>query len=207
MGFAVKICGITRPAEARDALAAGADYLGLVLAPSRRQVSLDQAQALVDALPGLERSRWVAVLRDPDASLVDALLGALPGISLQVHGRGPQGWVDAVRAGGGRAIYSGPHPHPGAEVWLIDGKVPGSGQAWDWRRPERIPAGQSLWLAGGLRVETVAAAVAAVRPDGVDVSTGVEGPAGKDPVLMAAFVAAARAAAAGLAKAQGMSGS
>ena len=65
----------------------------------------------------------------------------------------------------------------------------------DWHEAATLAGHSQLILAGGLRVENVAEAIAAVRPFGVDVSSGVEAlPGRKSPELIAAFVSAARAA-------------
>jgi phosphoribosylanthranilate isomerase len=73
----------------------------------------------------------------------------------------------------------------------------GAGQAWDWsvaRSVTDLPSRPPVFLAGGLRPENVAGAIAAVRPDGVDVSSGVEVNGAQDPARIAAFVAAAKGA-------------
>ena len=78
---------------------------------------------------------------------------------------------------------------------LLDAPSPGSGQVFDWKLAEGAPDGLRLILAGGLTPDNVGDAIAAVRPWGVDVATGVESePGRKDPRKLRAFVAAARAA-------------
>jgi len=85
----------------------------------------------------------------------------------------------------------------GADVIMIDGAEPGSGEVFDWSLAEGAPsAGHRVLLAGGLHPGNVADAIARVRPWGVDVATGVESaPGRKDPVKLREFIANARAAA------------
>ncbi|CRK58948.1 Phosphoribosylanthranilate isomerase [Alloactinosynnema sp. L-07] len=83
----------------------------------------------------------------------------------------------------------------GEDFLLLDSKVAGSGEQWDLAQLDGArPSGRWI-LAGGLRPDNVAAAIAAARPWGVDVSSGVESTRGvKDRELIHAFVAAARSA-------------
>jgi phosphoribosylanthranilate isomerase len=84
----------------------------------------------------------------------------------------------------------------GADCILIDAPRPGSGQLFDWSLAGEVPSAIRLMLAGGLTPENVAAAVRAVQPWAVDVSTGVEGEPGlKDPVKLQTFIAAAKSVA------------
>ena len=82
----------------------------------------------------------------------------------------------------------------GADIILIDGAAPGSGEVFDWSLAEDAPkAGHRVMLAGGLDHANVAEAINLVRPWGVDVSTGVESePGKKDPVMLRAFIEAAK---------------
>jgi hypothetical protein len=92
---------------------------------------------------------------------------------------------------------------PGQPAFLIDARVPhaygGTGQTADWERARAIAARYPIFLAGGLTPRNIAAAVATVRPWGVDVASGVESaPGRKDHAKVRAFVTAARAALANL---------
>ncbi len=81
----------------------------------------------------------------------------------------------------------------GANAILVDSPAPGSGEVFDWALAEGAPLGMRVMLAGGLTPENVAVAIEAVRPWGVDVSTGVEAsPGRKDPRKLKAFMEAAR---------------
>jgi phosphoribosylanthranilate isomerase len=84
----------------------------------------------------------------------------------------------------------------GADLVMLDAPSPGSGQVFDWRLVDGVPAGARLMLAGGLNPDNVADAIAQSHAWGVDVVTGVEsGPGRKDPVKLRSFIAAAKAAA------------
>ncbi len=83
----------------------------------------------------------------------------------------------------------------GADLLLVDGDNPGSGQVFDWRLAEGVVDHDRLIVCGGLRPGNVAQAVAHLRPRGVDVSTGVESaPGRKDPLLVRDFIVNARRA-------------
>jgi phosphoribosylanthranilate isomerase len=85
----------------------------------------------------------------------------------------------------------------GADYLLIDGPSPGSGEVFDWRLAEGVVDPRRLIVAGGLNADNVGDAISHLHPFGVDVDSGVEAePGRKDPKKVAAFVAAARAAAA-----------
>jgi phosphoribosylanthranilate isomerase len=83
----------------------------------------------------------------------------------------------------------------GADLLMVDGDNPGSGEVFDWRLAEGVTDHHRLIVSGGLRPDNVAQAVAHLRPGGVDVSTGVESaPGRKDPLLVRDFITNARRA-------------
>lgn len=202
---AVKICGITSVEDGLGAVEAGAVAIGFVLWPgSPRAVTPDQARRIGAALPPFVTRVGVFVDTPPEA--VDRI-AADAGIDVvQLHGDEP---VDAVRSHARRvlkAIRVGPGFDPavarrfddaGAAI-LLDtggGALPGgTGESFDWGVARALrPFVRQLVLAGGLNAENVAAAIAAARPDAVDVSSGVEiTPGRKDVAKMKAFVAAVR---------------
>jgi phosphoribosylanthranilate isomerase len=195
----VKICGLTSPDAVAAAVACGADALGFVFhAGSARDLTPARAAALARDLPrGVLR---VAVTRHPAQSLVDAIaagfgpdllqtdLADLAALSL------PAGLavLPVLRAG---AVPTAPGGARAAR-FLYEAAVRGRGLVADWAEAAALARRAELVLAGGLTPANIAAAVAAVRPFGVDVTSGVEdAPGHKDPRRIRAFVAAARAAA------------
>lgn len=184
MAVTVKICGVKDEATAEFAFASGADFVGLVLAESPRQVSVARAAEIARAVAG----QYVLVLKDPsDEQFLEAL--AVPGAAyVQCHGRLVPNWIDAVRRAGKRAIAT--DIDPAADIILLDGPHPGSGVPREWSRPALA---QPVWLAGGLAPDNVRDVVARLRPDGVDVSSGVERQGQKDWGLIRRFIEEAKA--------------
>jgi phosphoribosylanthranilate isomerase len=201
----VKICGIRSAEEARQAAAAGADYLGLVFAPSRRRIDLELARQIDRALPG--GPPRVGVFVDATATELVAAVSA-GGLSyLQLHGDRAEAELTAMAMAAERpyirALRAG-RDDPGAAApsafaLLLDSYVEGvdggTGRAFDWRLAVGITRQRRLFLAGGLTPANVGSAIDTVRPFAVDVSSGVEkASGGKDPELVRAFIAAVRAA-------------
>jgi phosphoribosylanthranilate isomerase len=195
----VKICGLTNAADMRHAVDAGADYLGLVFAPSPRRVDPADLDAWLDDARGL--AELVGVFRDASVEQVVEMVEQFDLDFVQLHGREhgvewsrlPVRLIEArvVAASGG---LPGPR-FPGAS-WadLLDGGA-GDGKSFDWDLAIPETRARRVFLAGGLRPDNVADAVRRVRPFAVDVSSGVESrPGRKDPQQVAAFVRAAKEA-------------
>jgi len=198
----VKICGITSEADALLAVGLGADAVGFVLAPSPRQVAAAVAADIVKRLP--HDVLTVGVFRDEAPARVVEIANTVGFGAVQLHGHETAEecrWVRArvpmtIKAfpAGDRAITR--FGEFGADYLLVDGKSPGSGQVFDWRLAEGVVDPQKMFVSGGLTAENVGDAIAALRPRGVDVSSGVEAaPGRKDPERLRAFVRAARHAA------------
>ena len=199
----VKVCGTTSEQDALLAVAMGADAVGFVFAPSPRQVAPGIVRHIVRRLP--PEILTVGVFRDEAPErVVDIVHGAgLRAAQLHGHETPEQtSWVHArvpivLKAfAAGDPSVSDALDH-GADVVMVDSATPGSGKVFDWSLTDGVPDGvRRLVLAGGLHAGNVGAAIARVRPWGVDVSSGVEeSPGHKDPRALRAFVAAARAAA------------
>ena len=197
----IKICGITSPALAAAAADAGADAVGVVLAPeSPRRLRLPEALEVAASLAG--RLPVVAVLAGLPENETAAIAASWPG-PVQIHGSESLEWVASLP----RPVWRGlPWNRAAAEAWaacprvsalVVDGQVPGSGTAPDLAGlAEALPAlGRPVILAGGLEPGSVGGAIRAHRPYGVDVSSGVERSRGvKDAGLIRAFCDAVRAA-------------
>jgi phosphoribosylanthranilate isomerase len=197
----VKMCGITRPADALAAAQAGADAIGLVFyPPSPRYVSLERAREIRDVLPPFVQS--VALFVNADAAQVSQVIGRVHPAMLQFHGEEAPDFcaqfglpfVKACRVKKGVDALEYLRPFSSAAAWLFDSHVPeygGVGESFDW---SLIPAtDKPVILSGGLSRDKVAEAIRRVRPWGVDVSSGIESAKGiKDAAKMAAFIAEVR---------------
>jgi phosphoribosylanthranilate isomerase len=207
----VKIDGLTRLEDARHAAASGADYLGAILSDGFQR-SVAPAVARSFLAPG--GPPLVGVFVDPTAA--DALERAtVSGASvLQLHGDETPALLDELCARPGLSVWKAVRPRSADELrraldryaahahgLLLDGWHPrlrgGSGTRFDWelvaRVREQLPDDLLFIVAGGLTPDNVAAAVAALAPDVVDVSSGVEtAPGRKDNRKVEAFIRAAR---------------
>jgi phosphoribosylanthranilate isomerase len=210
----IKICGITRVADAHAAARAGADAIGLVFWPkSPRAVAIGAARAIAAARPPFVAA--VGLFVDPTPEEVRAALAEVPIDLLQFHGSEPPGFCRAFGRPYLKAIAVAPEAgrsrlleyaarYADAAGLLFDappsGGLPGgTGNTFEWNL---LPAdiARPVVLSGGLCAENVGAAIRRVRPWAVDVSTGVEaiGADGrptrgiKDPERIAAFIAAVR---------------
>jgi phosphoribosylanthranilate isomerase len=203
----VKICGLTTRDAVEAAVAAGADAIGFVFAPSRRQVTAAQATQLAQGVP--RRIPRVAVMLHPTQSQLDevwstfrpdvvqtdledlATLRVPMGLAVMPVVRGGVGLKPDLQKPVGPALA-------GHKRILFEGPVSGVGSTSDWHGAAQLARTAQLVLAGGLNATNVADAIAAVRPFGVDVSSGVESSPGvKDPTRIHEFVRRARTAANG----------
>ena len=207
----VKICGLTRRADAERAAASGADYGGAILAPgNRRSVTPEAAAALFAELPLLRVGVFVdATIEEMCRAAEIARLDVL-----QLHGSEPAAVAVALREAGGWTIWKairlrdpdelarGVDDYADAVDGLhVEGWSPlaagGTGTSFDWEalaaRRELVPDALAFVVAGGLNPDNVARASALLRPAVLDVSSGVEiSPGVKDPAAITAFVAAVR---------------
>ncbi|MEP4148208.1 MAG: phosphoribosylanthranilate isomerase [Halioglobus sp.] len=201
----IKICGITRPEDARAAVDNGADAIGLVFYPnSPRAVSLSQAQAIAEVVPPFVT--LVSLFVNADADMIADVVTQLPVGLIQFHGDEEAGycqsfgrpWIRALRVREGMDIDREVAAMPGAQGVLLDawqdGVPGGTGKTFDWTLAnERVAL--PVVLAGGLNEANVGEAIASLCPWAVDVSGGVEASPGiKDPEKIKRFVAAVRAA-------------
>lgn len=206
----IKICGITRAEDLAAAIGAGADAVGFVFyAPSPRHVGVERAAALALAVPPFVTR--VGLFVNAAADDVRAVLADVPIDLLQFHGdedaaycaQFGRPWIKAIRMREGVDLVECAAGYAGAQALLLDAYVEGyggGGRSFDWgliRRDLPLP----LILSGGLHPDNVTAAVRAVRPWAVDVSSGVEpvgGPKGiKDARRIEEFIAGVRDADAG----------
>ncbi|MDI3309348.1 MAG: phosphoribosylanthranilate isomerase [Acetobacteraceae bacterium] len=204
----VKICGINSPAAFDAAITAGADWVGFVFfPPSPRHVTPEQAAALSTRHPG--GPPRVGLFVAPTDEEIARTLATIRLDVLQLYV--PAGRAAELRARFGLPVWRAvgiaasadlPRTADGADGLLIEPKAPpgasrpgGNALDLDWSLLEGWHAPAPWLLAGGLTPDNVAEAIRATGAPAVDVSSGVESGRGlKDPALIRAFIAAARAA-------------
>ncbi len=195
----VKICGITSVDDGLLAAALGADAVGLVFAASSRRITSGRARDIVRRLPPAVLS--VGVFRNERKERVVETANTIGLRTVQLHGHEtPEEtrWIAdrvpaVIRAFSARDPALARVEDYGDVQILIDSAEPGSGKAFDWSTLDTASVGRPIILAGGLNPDNVAGAIAAVRPWGVDVSSGVEArPGVKDPVKVQRFLAIAK---------------
>ena len=203
----IKICGITNEDDALAAVKAGADALGFVLWPqSKRFVAIEVTAQISKLLP--PNVARVAVLVNPSDEEVERLLASGAFNTLQFHGEEPPSFCAAWR---GRAkiwkafrVTNTASLAPMAaysvvDAVLLDSYSPhargGTGQTFDWSLVRQArECGKSVILSGGLTPANVRVAIAQAKPDGVDVSSGLEvSPGRKDHDLVREFIRNAKA--------------
>ena len=213
----IKLCGLSRPQDIADAVAAGADAVGLVFyPPSPRNLMLPQAALLAHELPPFVAA--VGLFVNPSLEQVKAAVEAARLSMLQFHGDETPEQCHAIANAVGRPFLKAFRVRPdttpadlleydricraGGPLYsalLLDTWVDaygGGGKVFDWSLiPEELAP--RVVLSGGLNAQNVSDAIHRVRPYAVDVSSGIEVPGAKgvkDHARMAAFVRAVRAA-------------
>lgn len=206
----VKICGLSTPETLQAAVDAGARFVGFVFyPPSPRNVNLDTAYELARSVP--TGVRTVGLFVDPDNALLDQIVTGVQLDMIQLHGNETPDRVKeikerygaqvmkAIRVGSDRDL-EGVEAYESVVDWLMFDAKPdganlpgGMGERFDWN----ILAGRDFkkpWmLAGGLDADTVQEALAILKPDAVDVSSGVESARGvKDIEKIKAFIEAVK---------------
>ena len=202
----LKICGITRLVDARHAVENGATALGFVLWPqSPRFVSNRKVAEIVAALPASVVSVGVFVNQPPEGI---ALTMERTGLSVaQLHGDETAAYASALdwptwkiwKSVTLDAADDVLEAWPRDTTFLLDAADPvrrgGTGEAVDWTRAAALARRRNVVLAGGLTPDNVVEAIKAVRPYGVDVSSGVEDAPGiKNAKKVTRFLANARKA-------------
>jgi phosphoribosylanthranilate isomerase len=209
----IKICGLTRAADVRAALDAGAAFGGVILAPgSPRTVPPEGVPALFADLP-LPR---VGVFVDEEEGRLERIAAAAGLAIVQLHGDESPAAVERIRARTGVEVWKAIRPRSGEEFLrearryeaVVDGLLldgwsrvarGGTGARFPWeevaRHRDRLRSGLRLVVAGGLTAGNVAQVVERLSPDTVDVSSGVESAPGvKSPASIRNFADAVRRA-------------
>jgi len=210
----VKVCGISEVAHALAAAEAGADFIGMVFAPSKRRVTPERAKEIARAVKSLSpRPLVVGVFVNSAADEVNRTADYCGLDWVQLSGDEPweyfkqleRPFIKAIRVPMGAVaeevlaeIGLGYKLLEQGFVILLDSHVEGSyggtGQAFDWGLAAQVAERVPVIIAGGLSTDNVGQAIEITSPWGVDVSSGVESEGVKDAAKIRDFVLAARTA-------------
>ena len=185
----VKICGLSTKEAVKTAASAGADYIGFVFAPSKRQVTVEQATELAKFIPS--HIQKVGVFVSPNRT---ELLEAIEKVGLdlvQIHGQVADDLFENLPCASIQAVQvdgNGHVPNSQADYLLFDAPVAGSGQTFDWGQLDTTELAQPFFIAGGLNEDNVARAIQHFTPFAVDVSSGVETDGQKDHEKIRRFI-------------------
>ena len=185
----VKICGLSTKEAVKTAVSAGADYIGFVFAPSKRQVTLEQAAELAKLIPADVKTVGVFVSTNRTE-----LLEAIEKVGLdlvQIHGQAADDLFENLPCASIQAVQvdgDGHVPNSQADYLLFDAPVAGSGQTFDWGRLDTTELSQPFFIAGGLNEDNVEEAIQHFTPFAVDVSSGVETDGQKDHEKIRRFI-------------------
>ena len=201
----VKICGNTSLSDAQMAAEFGADYLGLIFAESKRQLTLSAANKIIIGMP--QYRNFVGVFFNQPKPEVLSIATELGIKILQFHGEETSRYCQSFIEKGFQVIKTFRIKDQlsfkrideyDTTAFLFDTfskeETGGTGKAFDWNLIEDKPfIRQKLFLAGGLNPNNLAEAIRKVRPFAVDVASGVEiSPGKKDPELVRAFITIAK---------------
>jgi len=208
----IKICGIREEVHALAAVEAGADFIGFVFAPTRRQVSPAKAREIVDTVKKSSSAiKTVGVFVDTPASEVNRIADFCGLDWVQLSGN--ESWeycrqiarpiIKAIRIGqqlreeiNAELTVGLKTLSPQRFITLLDsqveGKYGGTGITFNWRLAQQVAKEFPVIIAGGLNPENVAQAIEIATPWGVDVSSGVETDGTKDIAKIKAFIEAVR---------------
>lgn len=192
----VKICGLTEARHVRAAVDAGADAIGFVFAPSRRQVTADQAAELAVYIP--QSVLKVGVFVNAEKSEIQAIYEAVPLDIVQYHGEETPEFIEKVGLPAFKAFSikdsddakraSAYNATPLFDTPGVEFKG-GSGETFNWDILRETGLQERPFiLAGGLNAENVGEAIRQVNPVMVDISSGVEIEKRKDEQLIREFI-------------------
>ena len=185
----VKICGLSTKEAVRTAVSAGADYIGFVFAPSKRQVTLEQATELAKLIPS--HIQKVGVFVSPSQSELLEAIDKVGVNMVQIHGQVADDLFDDLPCASIQAVQvdgDGHVPNFQTDYLLFDAPVAGSGQTFDWGQLDTAELAQPFFIAGGLNEDNVAKAIQHFTPYAVDVSSGVETDGQKDQEKIRRFI-------------------
>lgn len=206
-GTRVKICGCTSASEVEAAVAAGADAVGLIFAPSPRRITPEQGALATAAVP--PRVSVVGVFVDPSPDELEHALAVLPRLTPQFSGSEPPELCRYLGVPYLKVFpVSAEEPESGADLATALKRYPealpmfetashqrgGSGVAFEWSAVATLVQLRPTVISGGLNPDNVGECVRQLRPYAVDVRSGVESGGAKDPVKLGDFISAVRRA-------------
>ena len=211
----VKICGITEPTYARAAVEAGADFIGLIFAPSPRQITQGKAVEIIEAVKSTGSTvSVVGVFVNMPARDVNEVASGCGVDYVQLSGDETWDYCQQIE----KPVIKAVHISPGSDkdelldtlhegerlldskqvIYLLDSRVDdrygGTGQSFHWDIAKHVAAQYPVIIAGGLGPDNVSRVVSQLKPYGVDVSSGVEVDGIKSIEKINAFVKAVRSA-------------
>lgn len=197
----IKICGLMEREHIETAVQAGVNWLGFVFAPSKRQVSIEQAKALAAAIPS--HIKKVGVFVNAEPNFIQQAAEEVGLDFIQYHGDETNEDIQAIGLPSIKAFAIRSADDLAAatkyevDYYLFDAPGTdyrgGSGHTFDWSHLHAWQGGPFL-LAGGLTIDNVANAITAVQPFGIDVSSGVEQDGRKNNDKIKQFISNARGA-------------
>lgn len=196
----IKICGIQTIEAASIAVHSGADLLGFVFAPSKRQITAETVAKIIKALP--KKVPTVGVFVNETVEEMERIANIAGLDYIQLHGDEP---VNVAYALSFKTIKAFPvlketlsiiKDYP-TDYYILDspigGNRGGNGTTFNWDLTDNLPIDRTkMILAGGLNPENVTQAINRLNPIGIDVSSGVETNGIKDPILIKKFIDRAR---------------
>jgi phosphoribosylanthranilate isomerase len=208
----IKFCGTTSVEDALASVEAGADALGFIFAPSKRQITPERAREIIREIPaGVER---IGVFLDSGGEGIARIVGEVDLTGIQMHGPQDSPWevygrlpahrrdtmrkIKTIQVSGDfrRSLEETMASFDHVDAWLLDSGA-GSGKTFDWLAAEAELGRREgrFIIAGGINPANVGDAIRVFSPWGVDVVSGIERePGRKDREKMKEFVAAVREA-------------
>ncbi|MFJ7972432.1 phosphoribosylanthranilate isomerase [Psychrobacillus sp. NPDC096389] len=193
----VKICGLMEKEHVAVAVEAGADAIGFVFAPSKRQITVEKAQELAKDIPSTVLK--IGVFVNPTKEELEKAYYEVPLDLIQFHGNESPDFVQSANYPSIKALSIRNEEDVErakqyeTDFFLFDAPQAGSGITFDWQlmQGNEVPQ-EKVILAGGLNAENVVEAIQRVKPHMVDVSSGVERNGVKDNEKIRTFINAAK---------------
>ena len=178
----IKICGITNLEEIKALNELKPEYIGFIFTKSKRQVDINKAKTLFNSLD--KDIKAVGVFRNNEMQFILEVLKEIPLYAVQLHGDEDIAFINELKK------------HTNCNIWkaygvetkediikamnypvdtlILDGSNPGSGKIFPWECLDGIKFNKTVILAGGINEDNVIEGIEKVKPDGIDVSSGVE---------------------------------